>query len=193
MEKLKVGSIVRLSDSQTIHEQFQQKNYVDYIEARVASVKVFTEQNAAVKITLAQLDIENLYVINIEAEDDDGYSILSFVPDAFKPGNREDMLQNGCAWIFAEPEDVDNFILNDLSFSANIFNDEIEYTPLHDTIYGDSNDKKMFAMVHYRSTKNCDNTECLILEHGMLEDLAGGYIMFFQGAILNEGELEVIK
>lgn len=199
--ELKVGSLVKLSDQQTIEEQHEKKNYVDSVDAVVVELTHYVEQNENLRLTVAKLDKENTYVITIEAADGEFYSVIAFVPDAFSingmpGGNRIDLLDNGYHWLFDDPED-DDYIANELAFTKAMINnregEEAVFSPLHDTLYGTSSENKLFAFAHYRADKPWDNTECFILEHGNLEEEAGGYITFFQGAILNDGELEVLK
>lgn len=200
--KLKVGSLVKLSDQQTIEEEMNKKNYVSSVDATVVELTEYQEQNGNLKISVAKLDRENSYVITIAAADGESYSVLAFVPDGFTVngfpgGNRNDLLDCGLEWLFEAPADPDNWVLNELKFTNEMWNerDGIEacFKPLHDTLYGTSSENKLFAFAHYRADREWDNTECFILEHGDLEDEAGGYITFFQGAILNDGELEILK
>lgn len=199
MANIKVNSLIKLSDEQTILEQHKNKRYVDSVDYTVVKVTDYVEQNKNLRLQVAQLDTDNLYVITVEAGDGEHYHAVAFVPDAFKlgdmlGGNRADLLENDKSWIFKEPEDVNNFILNELEFTESLFNEEVEYVPLFGTtLYGTSSEDKMFALQTLRATSETKNTEIFILEHGNLEDEAGGYITMFQGAILNDGELEVLK
>ena len=202
--KLRVGTLVMLSDQQTIQEEMDKNNYVSGVDAKVVEVTEYTEQNGNLKISVAKLDRENNYVITVEASDGEYYSVLAFVPDAFSVngfpgGNRVDLLDAGFHWLFNPPDNLldENFKANTLEFSKEMNNERdgevANFIPLHDTLYGTSSENKLFAFAHYRADREWDNTECFILEHGDLEDEAGGYITFFQGAILNDGELEVLK
>ncbi len=196
--EIKPMSLIKLSDEQTILEQHKKKRYVDYVEHIVVKVTSFEEQNQNLRIHVAQIDTPNLYVITVEAKDGEHYSVVSFVPDAFKVGeifggNRQDLLENDMSWIFTEPKDVNDFMLNELEFTKSLFNEEVEYVPLHDTLYGASSEESMFAFAHLRATTETKNSEIFILEHGNLEDEAGGHIMMYQGAVLNDGELEIIR
>lgn len=195
--QLIVGSIVKLSDQQTLQE-----NSLNSVDAAVVEITEYAEQNGNVKISVAKLDRENLYVITKESADGEFYSILAFVPDAFDVngfpgGNRMDLLDAGFNWLFEAPADENNFVVNQLEYSKELTNERggkvATFRPLHDTMFGTSSENKLFAVAHYRADIEWDNTECFILEHGDLEDEAGGYITFFQGAILNDGELEVLK
>lgn len=199
--QLVVGSLVKLSDQQTIQEEMDKKNYVGSVDATVVEVTEYSEQNGNLKISVAKLDRENNYVVTVEAADGEFYSVLAFVPDAFNingfpGGNRIDLLNNDFHWLFDDPEDQD-YIANELAFAKQMTNqrdgEEAVFSPLHDTLYGTSSENKLFAFAHYRSDRPWDNTECFILEHGDLEEEAGGYITFLQGTILNDGELEVLK
>jgi hypothetical protein len=200
--QLTVGSLVKLSDQQTIQEQMDKKNYVSSVDAKVVEVTEYEEQNGNLRISVAKLDLENLYVITIEAADGEFYSVLAFVPDAFDVngfpgGNRVELLDVGFHWLFNAPADENNVVVNELEFADALTNERAGevavFKPLHNTLYGTSSENKLFAFAHYRADREWDNTECFILEHGDLEDEAGGYITFFQGAILNDGELEVLK
>lgn len=199
MGKLKLNSLIKLSDEQTILEQHRNKNYVDSVDYKVVKVTEYVEQNKNLLLQVAQLDAENLFIITVEANDGEHYHVIAFVPDAFKlgdmlGGNRQDLLENDKSWIFKEPADVDNFFLSELEFTDSLFNEDIQYVPLFGaTLYGSSSENKMFALQVLRATSETKNTEIFILEHGDLEGEVGGYITMFQGAILNDGELEVLK
>lgn len=199
MANIKVNSLIKLSDEQTILEQHKNKRYVDSVDYTVVKVTDYVEQNKNLRLQVAQLDTDNLYVITVEADDGEHYHVIAFVPDAFKlgdmlGGNRADLLENDKSWIFKEPQDINNFILNELEFTDSLFNEDVEYVPLFGaTLYGTSSENKMFALQTLRATSETKNTEIFILEHGDLEGEVGGYITMFQGAVLNDGELEVLK
>lgn len=196
MREVKPGDLIALSDEQTLNESGrggkQLQTSVDFV---VSTVRVFEEQNSNVKYTLIEMSNNNLYVVTKQAEDGDGYAMVMFKPDGIMFGNRQDYVYEGLTFIFEnDAAGVDQ--LKDADYAKTIYQEGIAYNQLSEPAYGEvvvGDTPMLFGAVHYRAVEGADteNPELMLLEYGNLEEDDGGYIIFLQGAIIDDTEWRI--
>ena len=133
--------------------------------------------------------------------EENGKTQLKFYhkPDWFNIGNREDILENQCHFIFKQLEE--NFLIEDLPFSTEIKNDEIIYKSKLGAMYGSASEDgvdNFSTIVELATDSECKNTECMIVEmcNTYSEyDVEGindsdRYIMYLEGFPLHISELK---
>jgi len=180
-KKITLGKTVFLKDEKTLEE-----NKMQNLECTITQIQRIKETEGRTKwimLTLDDGDPQGDYIYMLAVIS--GKTVETFIlrePPKFESGNREDMM-DGKKWIFARPEDLDNFDpddpeqVNALNFTTEIPSEEISgtkgitYTQIFDESYGecteDGSDEKMVATVaQYRADEDCDNPELFVVEIG---------------------------
>jgi hypothetical protein len=183
--KIKVDDIVEVKDRQTIEIASKEAGrLVNGKSFKVTKVTSFRQDSSIFR--LVELNTENFYLF-IKESQDNWYAIGCFVPDDVRNilkdvgGTREEMMR-AVPYVFKNPEG---------EYADQLNAGELVYKKIHDPIYGEVlGEQKMFGLAHLRCEQQTDNPEVIILEYGNLE--IGGYVMFLQGVVLQDNELEIL-
>lgn len=193
------GSLVKLSDKESLSSAYSEGKYVDYVEYKVIEVEVF--DFGETHYILHTLDEANLYLLE-KVFNDESYFIFCTIPDFFfvgdnYGGSRQEYLDKGCQFLFKEPKDVNNYEICNLELTDFIPGNsdegkEVEYVHIEKSLHGLVSDN-MVELKHFRCN-DIVNTEMVIIEIENLINKCTGhdsYIRVFNGYVLNEGEITV--
>lgn len=197
-QQLKVGSTVVLADLQTLAFD------INGMSLEVTDVTRFEHETFGSWV-LCETEGDLSVVARIISGE--VFLYVVFKPDDFNPGTRQDLINNDCQWLFAEPNDTSNFIPADLEFSNSITflnEDEMDvvyHAVMATTYMAASNSKvnQMFASVReWRSLdRDVENPYLVVFETGGLNGdgdpfPCGGYVQFFQGVRVTPGDIDVL-
>jgi len=213
--KIKVGSIIQLDDQQTLEFLLAEgltvsSNGADFEVVRVKDISL---NDDSVQMKIVYLEFKDIlwYLVVLNTGGEISLKIY-YQPDDFIFGNRKDMLENECFYLFEAPEDEDNVIPEDLIFSTKIEDEEIEYKSFYGVMYGTSVEegKEDFATVVELSTKeDCEDTDLLIIElcNVAIEnqpeeyedsepivdiDSSNSFIMYLKGCSVEMNDVEIL-
>lgn len=212
--KLKAGSIITLSDQQTLEESVRRGQGVqprDYVVDQVLDIRHIEGFAEWLLIRMQDEDDEQYLVIKIVDNSLEARVFFEPGEDVFQPGTREDMISSGDFWLFQEPENPEQFEFDKLQF-ADSFNwtflddqdeeVEVEYQIKQtgvlyaDAVYRPSQEglRPMFATwIEYKSAEDVPNPEAVIMELGGEEKEEGGWITVMFGCKVNLTEIDVLE
>lgn len=216
--KIKVGSIIQLDDTQTLEFLIEQgkkvsSNGADFEVVRVKDISL-NDGSIKMKVVYIQLDDIVWYLIVHNVEGEIKLKIY-YQPDDFVFGNREDLLENECFYLFDAPEDEENVVAEDLVFTTHWEEDATIYKSLLGVTYGTSTEageKDDFVTVVQMATEiECDDTDLLIIELCNVEvkeqldndgytegepivdiDSSNSWVMFLRGCSVEMNDVEVL-
>ena len=217
-EKAKVGSIIQLDDTQTLEFLLDQGKEVsdNGADFEVVRIKNFSLNDNTVKIKMFFIQYEDIvWYLVVKVLDKEAIVKVYYEPDDFECGNREDMLQNECFFLFEAPEDEENVIAEDLVFSTEIEEGDDIFKSDMGVMFGSCTEdgKEDFATVVELFTKsenenpdlmivelNNVNVEEQLDEDGYTEDdpivdidSSDSYIMYLQGCSIELNDVEILN
>lgn len=215
-KQIKTGSTVTLTDEQSIKDSMDRGEGVRGRDYLVDTILKINADNRIAEWIVMHLDDDEQDIFLVVKIVDQVFDIyVYFQPDEVETGDRRDIIDRGDNWIFAEPDDVENFKFNELEFSFEIFlNDEKEDADgnfedfeilykmkkqgvLYGTCFNEPSQSglsRMFAtIVEYHSDNETDNPELLITEIGGAESEHGGLITILLGCSVNLAEVDVLS
>jgi hypothetical protein len=203
-KSLKKGDSVILSDEATLIECQEDKipNALEGLNHTVDNVIVLEHNTSDVTQLLIKVNSEGtdgdrkyIFVTSIENGEDsilDAY--LFVIPEWFVPSNRIDLLEAEHYFLFAQPEDPDNFVAGELEltkqFEMDINGEEESYQVVVPAQYYTDSENDFVTIVEYASgNSEMRNPNALIIEWGGIDkeseenDLLpeGGLVQFFEG------------
>lgn len=183
--KIKIGDIVNLKDRQTIIQIMKEKvgDYGAGANLAVKEVHNFSLNDAKANWILVETDTSLVVLFKVVGEVYETRVI--FKPEGFPEGDREDFKENGCGWLFENAHGDD--------YADIITNGDLEYKEKHPALHPtlDSN----FATVkEWKCPKpGAENPEIIIFEVGGVDDPRGGFIKFFMGTTISNGDVELYQ
>lgn len=203
---------VTLTDEQTLKDLMDDdvEGAFSGLELKVVNSEVNTTIDGSVEWLLFELEgykISLWLLIKIIKGGTEPDFRIYFEPEDFLPGNREELLERECQWLFNEPKDPDDFSPSSLDHASKIQNEDPDsgkkniFRAKSGTSYGESGergrDDVFLQVTEYLADNNCDNPECITLEYGGLDDddeslEEGGYIVFKQGAKIGTESFDVL-
>ena len=198
---VKVGQTLCLSDEQAIEDAMESKTADLEMNYIIDSIRIIKHEETGIEWRFLQLRSDDNMWLLVKIVDKEFDLRIYFEPDDFEQGNRADMIENECHWVFEEPEDTDDFELNDLEFAKTFEMCEAEYTiKRFGMLCGviqcqPSNrgvDGSMTCIAEYQTDADTKNTEIIFLEIGGEEDDDGGFIQMLLGTPINQQEVEVL-
>jgi hypothetical protein len=132
-------------------------------------------------------------------------------PDGFEPASRGALLDQGFAWLFEEPKNLDNFVPYDLEFANHPDVPPIEdggeekeldfaavaSSPLYGEYQESSTGRNVpVVAVEYRTDDPCSNPLMLVLEEGGLDRAGdpvpdGGFISLYLGSPIDLSQMDI--
>ena len=217
-DKAKVGSIIQLDDTQTLEYLMEQGKKVSEHGAdfEVVRIKKLSLNDDSIKIKIIYIQLEDMvWYLIVKTLGDEAIVKVYYEPDDFECGNREDLLQNDCFYLFEEPEDAENYLAEDLVFAKEIALDGDDFKSEMGVMYGSSfeDGDEDFATVVELSTKaDNENPDSMIIElsnvdvqeqldeDGYEEDdpivdieSSNSYIMFLRGCSVELNDVEILN
>jgi len=114
---------------------------------------------------------------------------VNFIAEFCEPGNRKDLIEAGCGWLFEDhPEEVTEGV-NDIEYADTITSDATFRKKIH-TFFGES-DGQLASLTEWNTEEEVENPEITALEIGDTED--GGFIRVFFGCIVKKSEIEIME
>ena len=118
-------------------------------------------------------------------------------PNILQADNRNGLIDAGEFWVFEEPEDIDEFDLNELEFASRIEFDDADYEQKAlGTLFCPYNGQEdvLAAISEYDLVAGeSSNTELMLFEYGHVDDERGGYVTLYFGYTINMSEIDVLK
>ncbi len=221
--KVRVGSIVQLDDTQTLEFLIEQdkevsSNGADFEVVRIKDISL-NEGSVKMKIIFLQFDDILWYLIVEDVEGEIKLKIY-YQPDDFVFGNREDMLENNYFYLFEAPEDEENVVAEDLVFTTHWEEEDVEEIAVYDSLLGvtygtsvEAGESDDFVTIVSMTTEvECEDTELLILEFCNVEveeqldddgyteadpivdiDSANSWVMFLRGCSVQMNDVEILN
>jgi len=198
---VKVGQTVVLSDEQAIEDALKAgkgKTEMDYL---VKSIRVIEDRKTGIEWRFLRLESpDNLWIL-IKIVDREFDLRAYFEPSDFQPGDRQDLLDHECYWMFDEPADPNNYRLNDLQFARSFEIEGCVYeqkpfgmlagfvreTPVVKELEG-----VLTCVCEYRTEGETKNPEAIFIEMGGEHSERGGYIYVLLGNPISQEDIEVI-
>jgi hypothetical protein len=208
---VKVGDIIQLTDEQTIEYLLEEgvegiTNGADFVVQRI---KVITEQDNIAKWILYFVELQEIvWYIVAKIIDDDVDVKVYYQPDDFKTGNRQDMIDNDCWWLYDTPDIIafEDLDVVDLVFNKNIEQEENITFSAEYIFYGKSREDEeddFATVIEYEADTECDNPDILVLELCEIQedeeneniniDFRNSFIMLLQGCNIGINEISVLK
>lgn len=203
--KLKPGDLVSLTDEQTILDMIEQKG-AKSLKGRslvINHVEEVRTDHYKLLIFHFEEDVNLVMIVKIVG---DLFDVrVYFQPDDFQPGDRWNLIENQCHFLFTEPEDVNDFVPGELDFTDNIHQEvDGQQVIYHDEIgvqHGEARSTEMsgvhFAtVVEYNADRNVANPRLIVLEYGAVDPddgpkEEGGYVQFLQGADISTSDVQL--
>lgn len=207
-EGIHPGSTITLKDKQAIEDSMQRGTGMKGLDFTVRNAIQITELNNLAKWFLFMLDDpEDTIWIMVKFVDDELDLRVYFEHPQFMPGNRKDMIDQENYWLFMEPENPENFSMDDLKFSDHI---EIVEDDGEALIYREKGfkemhctceilpvqskiKKKVATLVEYQTKQVCENPELLLFELGGQDSAEGGLIRLLLGCTLGPTEIDILQ
>jgi hypothetical protein len=206
---IKVGSIVQLDDEQTLEFLLTQKlpvssNGADF---EVVRIKELSLNEGSVKMKLVYLQLNDILWYLVISDICGEISLKIFYqPDDFNFGNREDVVKDGSLYVFAAPEDEQNYSVKDLLLTTHLEEGDIEYNSMNGVMYGTSNedgiDEDFLTLVELHTETKCQDTDLLIIELCSIKnrlaknidiDNINSFIMYLKGNLVQINDVEVLN
>ena len=215
--KIKVGSIIQLDDTQTLEFLLENghpvsSNGADFEVVRVKDLSL-NDGSVRMKLVYIQLDDILWYLVVHNVENEITIKIY-YQPDDMDFGNRQDLLDADCHFLFEEPADADNIVPEDLVFATQIDEGGTIYKSSVGIMHGTSVEKDEeddFATVIELSTETeCEDKDFLIIEVCNVEveeqvedgylvgdptidiDSSNSFVMFLRGCSVQINDVEVL-
>ncbi len=203
-------TIITLNDTQAIEESMEEGEGVkgiDYILKYILKIK--QSDNLAEWLLLnLEGDEQDMWLVVKIVDQEMSLRVYYEAPE-FEPGNRQDMIDREEYWLFQEPEDIDNFEVDELQFAKQIEHnvqeeDQEEEVLFHQKSQGEmygtctshppqsSLENTLATVVEYSIEQDYKNPELLVLEIGGRNGSMGGFIRLMLGAEINFSEVDVL-
>ena len=216
--KIRVGSIIQLDDTQTLEFLINEgkevsSNGADFEVVRIKDISL-NDDSIKLKLVYIVLDdiIWHLAVWNVEGEIK---LKIYYQPDYFEFGNRSDLLERECFYLFEAPEDEENVVPEDLVFTTHWEEENAVFTSMHGVTYGTSveagEDDDFATVVSMTTDAELEDTDILILEFCKAEveeqlddegytiddpiiniDSTNSWVMFLKGCSVEMNDVEVL-
>lgn len=181
-KNIQEGDIVFLSDEQTL------KDMKDISEGGLnltaTRVRVFEKHWITWKIH--EFSDSELVLLEKSVRDEVTELFVYFNANGFTPGTRQELVNSGSNWIFAEPADVNNFNPEELKFSELITSGEGEDFKKFLEVYEGVDGVDWVIVEWFCDNPKCENPYLLTLE-------IGNHIRTFQGAVVRDSEVTVYR
>lgn len=210
-KNIPIGSTITLTDEQSIRDSMERGEGVagrDYIVESVWNI-FHDERLAEWRLYKLADDEQDIWLV-VRIVDQTVDLLVCFEPDEFKPGNRKDAIEMDQAWIFDEPDDIDNFKFDELNFSREIIWEALVKEEETDVVFSlkrtgvmygsctytpDSSGlgRMMAAVAEYRTDAEFENPDLFLFELGGENSTEGGLITMLIGCSINFSEIEVLE
>lgn len=195
---MKAGTIVNLRDEQTLEDIMDDGSVLTSLPLTITRIRKFVHSESGISWELIEFDEDdNLFLLRKSVDKSVEWKVF-FIPDGIPVGSRNDLLNDGMDFIFEEDEEAD---VDDLEYALSIHDDTqgFEFRNVCGTFIGNSiveNDKvvdnSMFLITEWLTDDDkCDNPELFCLEHSSIDEGAEGFVLFLQGCVVNEHDVEV--
>ncbi len=213
--EIKRGDIVSLSDEQTIKQLMEDGvvGAMDGMDLEVESVRCVDSESMAQYYfcdLTGQPNAPTSLILLIKIVDDQMDRRIYWAPDDVDPGSRSDLIENGCEWLFEEPDNRCEFIPSELSFTKQIVQHveqygEVCYAIKGAEVHGEHREVCLVdsrpqpaTIVEWIAQTDIENPELLVLEVGGLDEngeclTEGGYVVFLQGASVDGTDIQLLS
>jgi len=178
---------VKLQDYESLRRYYLSSgNMVSEVEVNITNQREFLFERENLKLSILSLETGDFFVKMISGfmtdfPNEECY-ILSKPTDFFE-GNRQDVIDNGCGWIFKtydeDKENENGFQLDNLEYDSFIENDGIVHNQVFPSLYGVESSTLTHVILNLWSSEDERASEKYIfaLEVGELISLYEGYII----------------
>ena len=212
--KVTVGQMVEFSDPQALQDSVDEGRGAVPRNYEIKEIRTIEEQHGLATWRLFRVadQKQSLWLLAKIVDQQVELRLYFDLPEnEFKPGNRRDMVERGCYWLFQQPADPQNFAFNDLEYTVQIPGPDGVVFVLKDqgvmagtmTVTPPSigMDGQLFTLVaeYAAPDGSTDNPQLLLLEIGGAspdpdenDNPDGGFITLAQGMVLNPAEVDMI-
>lgn len=189
---LKPGDQVVLTDVQSVEEGMAKGLGTGGLHHQIKKVTTIKEMNGLCEWRLLKLDSEDDLILMVKIVDEEiDLRVYAPVGDV-DIGDRQDMIDDDCLWLFEEPDDPEGFEVTELKYSAELgqFVDidgeekEIFYARKRQgELYGrvevqpaeSGVENQIATVVEYSTGEDVPNTEIFLLETGTVGNIVIEY------------------
>ncbi len=214
-----LDSVIMLSDQQAIQDSIKAGNGAVPRNYTVVGIRTIVEQRQMATWKLYRLN-DSEQELWLMAKMVDGATDLrvyyALPDDSFHPGNRRDLIERGDTWLFQQPADPQHFTYDALEYTYAITGPSEDGKPpvtfalkeqgvLNGAMTAEPPEPGIVnpifvTLAEYQAPDGAtDNPELLLLEIGGVDidgngdNPYGGLITLWQGAAMDENEIEVLK
>lgn len=196
IRNVKIGDILTFRDEQTLLDLVKIRvngGLKDGLNVTVSRVTWFHEKSNSCSWALLETESTLVLVAKIVPPECD--LRIMFVPPDFTPGDRVDVIENDCQWLFERPQNIHSYTPSELTISETILNEfngqSISYKRKGGTLYGETGNRDFCGVTEWRSDdEGVDNPELILFEIGGHDDERGGYLKLYQGVTVSPHEVE---
>lgn len=196
---LEVGQTVYLSDKQGVENALSKKEGTEsqYV---IKSIRDIQSRENGIQWLFFELESEENIWLLVKIVGDEFDLRVYFEPKDFAKGDRSDMIENECFWLFEEPENTEDFAFNELEFTKNFQLEESEYqmkpfgmlTGIVQDTPSNALNGSLVCITEYRTEDEVDNPEIMFIEIGGETSDTGGFIYVLVGTPITAEEIEII-
>lgn len=199
----RIGAEVKLSDRLSLDASIKAGNgFKPLVRVVVDSVGI-ADRKVGVQWRIVDLGDEELVVLKFPIGESpiagEIRHLRGLKDDTFVEGNRRDMIDAGRLWLFQQPDDPENFRLNELHYTDDIvFTDDAtgEETVFHKKAQGEiitrTTNGRVAVVVEYEAQTPNPTPEMMLVELGGEGTEDGGLIRLMIGAKVSGAEISVI-
>lgn len=197
---MKIGSIVYLSDEQTLEDQMSKGSVASVATFTVSRFRKFTHENGISWEIIEFEEDPDLFLIKKSVDNLFDWFVY-FRPEHVEFGSRKDFLDDN-SWIFDVDYDQDFYDINpdELDFAEVISDDGLEFRNSTGTMIGDDIREdggrvhdEMFLITEWEAENNVDNPFLLALETSSIDEGAEGFVLFLQGCIVSNSDVKILN
>jgi len=197
---INAGSIVTLCDEETLKESLSAGKGIKPIEYYIQKTSSIVEGNGLATWHILHLTESKILVIKCV---DAAFDTFIYEDTQLPIGNRQDLIDNDCQWLFQAPQDTNNFNVIELKYSCDIKEtkdngEEITYYMkrqgeltghVHVSPVLSGVSVLLGTVVEYESE---DGRQAIITEIGNIENNNGGLITLYTGRKIPTKDIDII-
>jgi hypothetical protein len=202
-QEVTVGRTVFLSDRQAMEDALKENKNIEPIEYIIEEIQTIKNEDLGVTWKIFKMDrIKEILWLLVKMVGEEVDLRVYFRPEAFTPGDREEMFEKDQLYIFGAPEDEEDYEIEDLEFASVMeldgfdYNQKavgglpgiVDYAPADEVMDG----QVVFLTEYMAEDLECESPEAIILEYGGEGSETGGFIDFLLGSSISVEDLELL-
>jgi hypothetical protein len=197
--KIAIGTVLTFTDVQSLQDSQKQGRGMTGMDYKVEKVSCLLNAEGTNHWLFLWLTGDQDLVMLIKQAGNRTDKRVYMAVEDFKPGNRQDMIDNDQRWLFQAPE-KESFDPMDLKYTNEIWRDALD-SQLRYVIKSQREQHGVYSerpegvgqlvatIVEYSTSDNTDNPEAFVLELGQRNSMTN--IQFFIGAAIRNSEVKI--